>query len=189
MNSFIRHITGADERIIMLARLHWIYIVSGFFWMLGLLLLGQGLDYLLWVYFGSTVPFSGQEILGIRFGAQTPVMLLMFGGCGIMMFILSLIKALATEIALTNQRLIYKTGLIFVEVEELDLVEVRAEYVHHGLLGRFLGYGRVRLDSRFVGDITLPAIKKPYRLIKAMHTARSRLSDSMEGAHRHTVKN
>jgi hypothetical protein len=89
---------------------------------------------------------------------------------------------LGTQIALTNQRLVYKTGLLIVNTEEIDLVEIRAETVHHGLLGRLLGYGRIKLDSRFVGDVFLPAVRAPYRLVKAMNTARTHVHDPMTDA-------
>ena len=178
MHSFIRHITGPRERIIMIVRLHWIYALTGFVWMAALAALGMGLDLLLWQHFGSSVPvLAGNAVFGVRIDAQTPMLLYLFGGCGAMIFLIHMIKYLATEVALTSQRLIYKTGLIFVEVEEIDIVEIHAEHVHHGFLGRFLGYGEVEFDSRFVDDIRLPAVKKPYKLIRAMHTARSRRSD------------
>ena len=182
MGSFIKHITGADERIILLARLHWVYLLEGAIWMLILAGLGGGFDYVLWKYLGASAPFAGQDVFGFYISQATPVMTILFGIGGILIFVVHAIKMLATEIALTNQRIIYKTGLIFVEVEEIDLVEIRAEHVHHGLLGRFLGYGRLKLDSRFVGDIELPAVRKPYKLIKAMHTVRSKLHDPMDGA-------
>lgn len=179
MQSFIRHIIGSDERIIVLARLHWIYLVMGALWLVVLAGIGLVLDFFLWVYFGSSVPLAAQELFGFRISAKTPVMLILFGGCGVVVFLQHLIKKMASEIALTNHRLIYKTGLIFVEVEELDLAEIRAERVHHGMLGRFLGYGRLQMDSRFIGDVRLPAVKRPYRLLKAMHTVRAKLHDPL----------
>lgn len=180
MQSFIRHITGPDERIILLARLHWIYMVMGICWMAALIALGIALDRLLWEHFGSSIPFAIQNVFAFSFDVRTPLMTLLFGATGVMVFLIHAIKMLATEIALTSERLIYKTGLIFVEVEEIDLVEIRAEHVNHGMLGRFLGYGQLQLDSRFVGDIRLPAVKKPYRLLKAMHTTRHKLHDFIE---------
>ncbi|MCB9990427.1 MAG: PH domain-containing protein [Rhodospirillales bacterium] len=99
---------------------------------------------------------------------------------GVMIFVIHLLKVIATEIALTDQRLIYKTGLIFVDVKEIDLAEIRSETVHHGLLGRFLRYGEVHLDSRFVGDIYLPAMVKPYILLKDIHAARRKLPDPLD---------
>lgn len=69
--------------------------------------------------------------------------------------------------------------MIFVEVEEIELEEIKGEHIHHGLLGRFLKYGAIDFDCRFIGDVSLLAIRKPYRFIKALHVARSRVVDSM----------
>lgn len=179
MSDYVRNFIGTDEHIIMLARLHWIYLIEGLIWAVSLVLLGATFDYMLWTYTDWSVPFAGQKILGFYISAGTPLMLILFGGCGTFLAAVYFIKVFATEIALTNQRLIYKTGLIFVEVQETDLAEIRAEHVHHGLLGRFLGYGELKLDSRFVGDIRLPAIRKPLKLIKAMHTARGHIPDPL----------
>lgn len=180
MNSFIKSIVGAEERIMLLIRLHWIYFLMGFWWLVLLTGAGVALDYYLWIYFGSSVPTAAEGSFGLLLNIKAPLMSCIFGFSGALILLMHLVKMLATEIALTNQRIIYKTGLIFVEVEEIDLVEIRAERVRHGLLGRFLGYGQLCLDSRFVGDIHLPAIRDPYRLIKAMHAARSRIHDPMD---------
>lgn len=179
MNSFVRHITGPGERIILLARLHWIYLVKGLLWMAALSGFGKFLDLQLLRNAGATIPLSIQELVNISLDPGLPILFFFLGSCGAVIFLSETIKMLATEIALTNQRLIFKTGLIFVQVEEIDLEEIRAENVNHGILGRFLGYGRVHLDSRFVGDIHLPAVKNPYRLIKAMHARRGKIRDPL----------
>lgn len=173
MGSFIKNIIGAEERIVLLARLHWIYLMTGLGWLALFTGCGVAIDYFLWHFWGATPPFADVPILG----SHVSFLLALPGGAFICL--LYVLKLWSTEIALTDMRLIYKTGLIFVEVEEVDLVEIRSEHVHHGLLGRFLGYGQLQLDSRFVGDIHLPAVKQPYRLIKAMHNARRKLHDPM----------
>jgi hypothetical protein len=179
MRSFIKNITGADERLILGARLHWIYIAEGVIWGVAMAAIGSWLDHTLWKYFGSAAPRAGTSFLGLWIGAKTPVLTLLFGGGGAVIFLACLFKMVGTEIALTSQRLIYKTGLFFVDVQEIDLVEIREETVHHGMLGRFLDYGWLKLDSRFVGDITLPAVAHPYRLVKALHAARGHIHDPM----------
>jgi uncharacterized membrane protein YdbT with pleckstrin-like domain len=177
--SYVRNFISPDEHILLLVHLHWIYLIEGLIWAVSLVLLGATCDYLLWTHTNWSVPFAGQEILGFYISAGTPLMLILLGCCGIFLAAVYFIKMFATEIALTNQRLILKTGLFFVEVEETDLVEIRAEHVHHGWFGRFLGYGRLKLDSRFVGDIYLPTINNPLRLVKVMHSARGKISDPM----------
>jgi hypothetical protein len=67
---------------------------------------------------------------------------------------------------------VLKTGLIFVEIDQVDLEDIRAEHVHHGLLGWLLHYGSIRLDCRFIHDVKIPAIGNPYRFVEASHNAR-----------------
>lgn len=174
MKKFTRHVIGPDERLILSARLHWIYLVEGALWFAGAAALGMGFDRILWRYI---FPFW----VGSGAGNGHPIISLLFGGVGLTIFIFYLLKFLMTDIVLTSQRLIYKKGLIFVEVKEIDLIEIHAEYVHHGLLGRFLGYGKIKFDSRFIGDIRMPAVSHPYKLLKSMHSARSKLHDPLEG--------
>ncbi len=178
MPSCIQQINGPDERLILRTRLHWIYIVSGLCCLAAMAAIGYALDRLLWEYFGSSAPDTLPEVFIDMLGA--PIMTLLFGGCGAVIFVLNIIKVFTNEIVLTTQRIIYKKGLIFVDVQEIDLIEIRAGNVHQGILGRFLNYGRLRLDSHFVGDITLPAVKNPYRLLKAMQTSRTKVHDVLQ---------
>lgn len=169
MSFIAKHIVNSDETIKYVARLHWICLFEGFlwfgvFWATGLL----ASDWL------ADIQPVTSSLGALSFGGYTIepqiiwIFYLMMGG-GTVLFMTHLVKLLSTEIALTNQRIIYKTGLIFTEAEEIDLHEIHAERVKHGIFGRILDYGRVSLDCRFVGDITLPRIRKPYRFLKAMH--------------------
>lgn len=180
MTHFLNKTLGAEEKLLCLARLHWIYVVSGVFWLAGMTGAGFYLDALLWRYFGSTAQNSGQTIFGLEFGADHPWITGMCLAAGLAIFLIHFLKVVATEIALTDQRLVYKTGWLFVDVKEIDLAEIRAEQVHHGLLGRIFGYGTLHLDSRFVGDIYLPAIRKPYDLLRKIHAARKKLHDPLD---------
>lgn len=177
--SFIAKTIGPDERLICIARLHWIYIVQGIIWFSALSLIGGIADHYLRLYSGNTIPFYTWTLDGLSITTKnTGVTWLFFGG-GVYILCMHLIKVWATEVALTSRRVVYKTGLIFVEVEEIELEEIKGEHIHHGFLGRFLRYGTLHFDCRFIGDVYLPAVKKPYRFIKAMHVAKSKLADSM----------
>lgn len=177
MSFIARHIANPDERIIYVARLHWICLLEGLIWFGGFIIAG------LFMSNGLSQLFPVTDALTtLSFGdfSITPKIiwlfyLMMAGGCVI--FTTYLIGLLSTEIGLTNQRIVYKRGLIFTEVEEIDLSEIRAEKIHHGLLGRLLNYGWLHLDSRFVGDINLPRIRRPYRFLKAMHRSMGRHQD------------
>jgi len=177
--SYAAKIIGPDERLIGVARLHWIYTVHGFLWFLGLSVLGMVVDKYLWEYFGSSIPAYGWFIDGFGFTAENTGVTWMFAGGGAIIFLLYYIKVISSEIALTSRRVIYKKGLIFVEVEEIELEEVKGEHINHGLLGRVFNYGTLHFDCRFIGHIYLPAVRKPYRFMKAMHVARSKLTDGV----------
>ena len=77
-------------------------------------------------------PAYRQEFLIFVFGSRYPWIAALFAVAGLMIAVIHFLKVIATEIALTDQRIIYKTGLIFVNVEEIDLAEIRAEQVKHG---------------------------------------------------------
>lgn len=83
-----------------------------------------------------------------------------------------MIKALTTEIALTNVRVIFKSGWIATEAQEVDLSEIKSETVHQGLFRRFLGYGWIHMDCRFIGDFDIPVIRNPYRFLQVLNKAR-----------------
>lgn len=174
--SFVSRISTHDERIVMIARLHWIYPLIGALWFAFALGIGFILDTLMWVYIGRDMVFQNISFFGLipEFSIQSPFTWL-FGAGGGVFFVSLLLRYMSTEIGLTSKRVIYKTGLFMVEVEEVDLEEIKAERVHHGIFGYVLGYGRINIDCRFVSDVHLPAIRKPYRLVKAINIMRERL--------------
>lgn len=176
---FARRIIGPDERLVMVCRLHWIYVAQGVCW---LALLGAGgfyADARLWDAFGYAIPDYSRDLFGVPVTFWTSPLKWMFTAAGLVFFITYFLKYIASEIALTSKRIIYKHGWLFVELEEIDLDEIKGERVHHGFFGWLLGYGTVFLDCRFIGDTLLPAVRRPYRFLKGVHSARARLADSI----------
>ncbi|HNQ92483.1 MAG TPA: PH domain-containing protein [Alphaproteobacteria bacterium] len=172
MSFIAKHISGNDERIVYIARIHWIYVLQGFLWFVLLSIGGIILNFGLWygLYQLSSVvrvPFLIPESLSKEYA-----LFFMMLTVGVMVLWIHILKFLGTEIALTSHRVIYKVGFFFVTVEELDLAEIKEERVHHGILGALLNYGEIHLDSRFVGDVTLPAIRNPYKLLKYINKVR-----------------
>lgn len=173
MSFIAKHIVGSDERVVTITRLHWIYAVKGLMWFLFLAGFGFAADW--GIYFisegsGPIVSFSY-----IPFWLQFHAVLALFLATGILVLWVYVIKLLSTEIVLTNKRVVYKRGLIFVEVEEISLDEISSETVNHGFLGSFLSYGTIFLDMRFVGDVHLPTVKDPYNLVKGINRMRGAL--------------
>lgn len=139
--SFVRRITMGDERIIMIARLHWIYLLIGVLWLAGAVGIGLLADNLMWTYTHRDLVNVGFSLPGFPVNIRISLPFTWLFGAGGMVFFLSLLlRWLSTEIGLTSKRIVYKTGLFMVEVEEVDLEEIKAEQVHHGVFGYFLGY-------------------------------------------------
>lgn len=88
---------------------------------------------------------------------------------GVFVFLCHFVFYRSTHIAITSDRLIYKTGMFFVHVHETNLDEIKGEQVHNGFFGRMLNYGFVEVDCRFVKNMNLPAIERPYAFLHDLH--------------------
>ncbi len=188
--AFIEKLVGPDEKLIGIARLHWIYGVTGLCWLGGMILLGGAFNWALKMFLGSALLTSaGGGLLTI--GNAAFWICLLLGGT---LFLFYFIMMLATEIGLTDRRVIYKTGLVLVKTEGIDLEEIKGVFVDNEVFGRILNYGTIKFDSRFIQDLQLPTVADPYRFVKALNDQRSKMKD--EGIHlvveedkRHTVAN
>lgn len=58
-----------------------------------------------------------------------------------------IIRGLTLEQVITNKRLIVKSGLIARKVEELKLAKVETVEIKQGILGRILGFGKLKLTG------------------------------------------
>ena len=121
------------EQVLYKTGLHWIVllgpvIVACFFGLPGLgLLIGAMLS------IGSKEGFAGGMLIG-------GIVLLASGG---LLVFLGYLSRKATEMAVTNKRIIIKVGLLSRRTFELLLSKVESIGVEEGLLGRMLGYGSV----------------------------------------------
>ena len=171
---YIRKIIAPDEKLLLIARTHWIYLFEGLLCFIGLTIAGLVADYYFYRYVGSHAVRFDVDLWIIQFSELNTPIPWFFGIVGFVVFYPLFLAFISAEVGLTNQRIIYKRNLLFIEIEQIDLSDIAAEHVSHGWFGWLLGYGRIRLDCRFVDDVWLPAIRKPYRLIKTMHIARKK---------------
>jgi uncharacterized membrane protein YdbT with pleckstrin-like domain len=61
------------------------------------------------------------------------------------LFIYPLIAMKSSEFAITNKRVIIKTGLLSRRTIEMNLSKIESVNVNQGIFGRILGYGTVRI--------------------------------------------
>jgi hypothetical protein len=173
MSFIAKHITHHDERLMYLTRLHSILIARGFFWMVALVALGIYINWLILFKF-EMLPSAGMPFIHAPYSELIDILAGLFPALlGLMVFFIYLFKVWGTEIALTNKRMIYKTGLIFVQSDEVDISEISEASVDNGWFGVPLGYGTLHLDCRFVGDVTIQNIKNPYALVRQLNKLRS----------------
>jgi uncharacterized membrane protein YdbT with pleckstrin-like domain len=114
--SYIESSLIPGERIVYLARLHWIV----FLWSAVFLILA-------FVGFAS-----GYESIGLVF-----LLISVFKG------IFSLLDYLTSEFGLTNMRILFKIGWIRRRTFEMFLTKVEGIGVEQGIIGRILDYGTI----------------------------------------------
>ena len=80
----------------------------------------------------------------------------------------------ATEIAVTNRRIIYKRGRLSRKTEEINLRRMEEINLQQGIPGRIPGYGKIRINGTGGNAILLPAIASPMRFKQELQEARTR---------------
>lgn len=66
-----------------------------------------------------------------------------------------------TELAVTNKRVVAKSGIIRRNVIDLSLAKVEGITYHQGILGRIFGYGSILVRGTGVGQVPIPFIAEP----------------------------
>jgi membrane protein YdbS with pleckstrin-like domain len=131
------------ERIVYRARLHWtIFLIP-----IVVVLLGVALAIVLWTY-EPAYWWLGAVLAGI----------------GLLLAIGPAINYTSTEFAVTNKRVLSKTGFIERESDETLLSKVEAVSVDQGVLGRVLSFGTVTITGSGGTEDSFPRIAQPLEL-------------------------
>ena len=160
------------EELKFVDRPHWIYVIEAIFWS-GLIIIA---GFLVNQFIASRFiyPVLNQNIaadgLIINIAAYAADIIL-WGSVifAIILFLNKIIFWASTYVFASERRLYMKTGMIRVLVNELSYDEIRKTDINYGLLGRFLGYGKLMMDARFVEDTDLPFTYSPEQFAKLVH--------------------
>jgi uncharacterized membrane protein YdbT with pleckstrin-like domain len=87
---------------------------------------------------------------------------------GVVLFVAIMLPLWTTEIGVTNQRFIFKRGLIWRSTQELQLRAIEEVNLEQDLLGRIFDCGRLRVSGTGVDDIRLPLLADPIGLRRAL---------------------
>ncbi len=77
------------------------------------------------------------------------------------LFLIPIIKQWTSEFAITNKRVIVKTGLVARETLEMNLQKIESVNVDQSVLGRLLGYGDLVIVGTGGTKETFTNIRKP----------------------------
>ncbi len=143
--SYIEKSLGHSEALLYRARFPWFYR-AGAWTLLAIFAAGA-----------AVVEWKGYN--------WTALSLAVAGG---VLWLAILVPIWTTEIGVTNQRLIYKRGLIVRATQELQLRAIEEINLEQGLMGRLFNFGRIELHGTGVDDIYLPRLAEPLVLRKAL---------------------
>ena len=169
---YIKRAMSDRETLLAFARPHWIYLIKALFWGALCIVGMHWIDNMLYSYLTHNAINFTVDLYFVQFSEQFTPLPWMGWGLGLMLFWTYFSIYISHEVGLTDQRFIHKKGVFFVTLEEADLEDIRAEYIEHGLLGWLFRYGYIELDSRFTGNMNLPAMSKPHVLVRESHKAR-----------------
>jgi uncharacterized membrane protein YdbT with pleckstrin-like domain len=90
---------------------------------------------------------------------------------GIAVWLAILVPIWTTEIGVTNQRIIYKRGLIQRDTNELQLRSIEEVRFSQDFWGRIFGYGKIEIHGTGDDAIFLPSVADPLGLRAALQGA------------------
>jgi hypothetical protein len=163
--SYIAHSLSDGETLLYKARFPWFYRAGA--WAALIILAAGGV-----VAYGYGFPWAAAFLVL----------------AGIASFLAAMLPIWTKEIGVTNQRFIYKRGLLWRKTQELQLRAVEEVTLEQGLLGRLFGFGRIALHGTGVDDIRLPELADPIGLRKGLQDGMNAATQMTAGAPRPSVQ-
>jgi len=148
-NNYIKKTIMPDEKVLYLARVHPALYLS------------------MVPYFLIFEIFAYVFIIVFELGDLVPISKLLFGA-PFLVFVQSWITITTTELALTDKRVIAKTGLLSQQSIELNLSKVESVEVKQSLFGRMLNYGTITVKGTGGGAAPAPGIASPFEFRKSV---------------------
>lgn len=106
--------------------------------------------------------------------------LLLSIGVGILLILLAIINVMTTELALTNRRIIAKTGLIRRNTIELKVNRVESLAVDQSILGRIFNFGSVVVKGTGGSHAPIPYIANPLGFRQHVNNYLDEIDDASE---------
>ena len=174
---YVQQSLGPGEELIHVGQFHWMYTVSAFlsiFWaFISAIIVVVG-AHIAYKTLGWIPPEFGflESIKAIHPGIRAFSFLVFI--FGLVKFAQMMVVKATTEIAITNNRLVYKRGLVARHVGEINIDRIEGVNVLQPILGRIFNYGRIMIRGMGVGEVLLPPIEDPIAFRKAIEEAKLR---------------
>jgi hypothetical protein len=165
--SYVESNLVPGETVIYQTRLHWIVMLRHT--LVGCLALGLPGGLLL--YYALSHPVIETRTLHIMEGGGGALLV-----CGVVVILMGMVRRNATEMAVTNRRVVIKTGLASRKTIELLLHKVESIEVSETPFGRILGYGTIVV----IGTGGTP---EPFQNMAHPLEFRSQVQQQIEKAH------
>jgi uncharacterized membrane protein YdbT with pleckstrin-like domain len=165
--SYVESNLVPGEVVIYQTRLHWIVMLGHV--VVGCLLLALPGAILLYYAFGQTG--LGIPTVHTMEGAGAALIV-----AGIVAILMGMVRRNATEMAVTNRRVVIKTGLVSRKTIEMLLNKVESIEVSETTFGRMLGYGAIAVIG--TGGTT-----EPFRQMAHPLEFRSQVQQQIEKLH------
>lgn len=163
--SYLEETQFAGEELIHAGRFHWIYDFRAFSWLILPILAGIAIAFYLPPLIGDQLPVTmpPKYVAG---GAALALTLY-----GFLNFLRMMLLKRATEMLVTNRRLIFKRGIVSRESEEVNISRIEGCNVYQSFWGRILGYGVVVVRGTGIGEVVLPTMADPLQFRRAIDHA------------------
>ena len=144
-----------DERVLVVGRLHWSIYTHAVLILLLAVAVAIGA---LWVpdANGQRVAWLAAAVLGV---------------VGVLAFLAAFIRRHATEIVVTDRRVIFKRGILSRHTVEMNVSKIETVDVEQGLGARLLGYGTVVIRGTGSGIEPLRGVGDPLAIRNAIVAA------------------
>lgn len=147
MASYVSKILSENELVVLEAKLHWIGYAPAVLVLTIMVVLVAAIGE---AGTGAVIVFVG-----------TPIV--------IVLFLSFWIRRWTTELAITDRRVVAKTGLIARDTNEINRAKIEGVDVQQSVLGRLLDYGTIGVRGTGGAIAPITRIRNPIAFRKAVH--------------------
>ncbi|MCB1591704.1 MAG: PH domain-containing protein, partial [Alphaproteobacteria bacterium] len=144
---YVQQSLAPDEELVHIGQFHWMYTVGAFFSIIWSLFFGIAIIIIAikgYTFWGVQEMKNATVLESIQILHPGIKLLAFFVFIfGLLKFAHMMVVKATTEIAITNNRLIFKRGLVARQVGEINIDRIEGVNVLQTIMGRIFNYGRI----------------------------------------------